>query len=244
MSKYDEEALWTVLYKIASGFPDSKLSQERLKGYFTFFDSLRYTLPTPELRKFWSATTASGNSELTWDAFSRVRSHKEVLRWLFHVHDEVVRMQGKKVTTSFAERYARITKGTNNTKQKEVNMKHTEPIMNTGTAIALARLKARIKTRARAMDEFLTTRVQGFEKISRARKLKLREQYLDDAAKFYWNMISDHLSATNTNFTKRSVRDRASMIIEAFDEQFMLRHQRAVSTIASMPGTFLESVLG
>ena len=233
MPKADDEIIWQVLYRIAAEFPDaSKLSQERLRGYYNFFDSLKYTLPSLDLRKYWITATASGNAELSWPRFSRVRSHKELLRWLFPVHDEILRFQGStKPSITFANRYAHLM-GKKREKGNNLDMK-----------LSLGRLKARIKSRVKSMDEFLMTKFPEYGDMSHKRKLKLREQYLDDATRYYWKMLSSSLNSTNTNFAQRPLDIRTAMIVEAFDERFMLRHERYANKLKRFPSVVAERII-
>lgn len=212
----DEDALWKVLYTVAAAFPDA-LSEERLKGYFDFFNSLKYTLPTPELRREWIAVTSAGELELSWKTFSKVRGHKKLLLWLFHVHDEILKRQGKNVAKNRASRYALLTRGNNAPKQKNTNM-----------TLSLALFKTKISKTKRAIDQFLTLRFPSFATMSTTRRAKLRQQYIDDAAKYYWKHFSDDIAITNAGFANRSLPERRDIIFAAFDDEFMPLHKRVV----------------
>ena len=233
----NDESLWKTLYTVAAGFPDgtksSQLSQERLRGYYTFFSSLHYTLPTAELRKYWKIATSTGNGELTWEGFSRLRSHKELLRWLFHVHDDVARMQGKTITESYANRYGRLLKGTGGGLS---NFSVANPHM----PLALGQLKRKISSRVRAMDDFLSTKFVSYSDFTHPRKTKLRKQYLDEAATYFWKLFTQDIASTNNAFSKRSVADRTAIILEAFDERYMLLHQRLYNKATRMPRDIVE----
>jgi len=236
---------WKMLHVIAVNFPDGVkdgLTQERLRGYFDFFNSLKYILPRASWRNTWRAITAAGDTELSWDSFKAVREHRQLSRWLFAVHDAVREdLKQPRSKMSYAKLYAsyrKYRKGVQPTwKNKNVNNDSVDD------TVGLNKLKALLKTRVRAIDAYLeNTYGDDVSTWPRAKKVAMRSSHLDQAARWYWHHLSTRAATINNGFEKLNMAKRRNRILTQFDFEFRLRHQRVANAIRGLPGLVTNSV--
>lgn len=229
---------WKLLHIIAANFPDgSALTQQRLRGYYDFFNSLQHVLPRSSWRTTWRYATSHGDTELSWQGFQTLRDHRQLSRWLFGVHDAVrEELRQPKSKTSYANLYTDYKKY----REGATGTKTTVPDDPTG----VDRLKDLLQTRPRAIDEFLV-KLYGTEysKWTRARKQALRKSHMDDAAKYFWATLSNKASRADNTFNSLPANKRRNRVISQFDFEYRLRHQRIADLLVGLPGALKEKVL-
>jgi len=177
--------------------------------------------------------TGSGDTELTWEAFSKVRDHKTLSRWLFGVHDAVRAHLGQpRSTISYAKLYEKY-------KAYRPNSGKTNVTNTTENVQGLAKLKSILKTRVKAIDEYLVNAF-GDETVTswpRVRKEAARKRYIDDAAAWHWQRLDDGLARRNTGYSKMSPEKQRETLLTEFDFQYRRTHQRALNTVRGIPGS-------
>lgn len=233
--------MWKVLHIIAVNFPDGPkggLSQQRLKGYYDFFNSLQYVLPRAAWRDMWRNITSGGETELDWSTFQALRDHRQLSRWLFAVHDAVredLKQPASKV--SYAKLYDEYKKYRTNAGGSVTQT------MNADTQ-GIDKLKQMLPRRIRAMDTYLEN-MYGNEYTTwpRARKDMLRKAHVDDAAKWFWLTLSDRAAKLDSAFNTLTNAQRRNRILSQFQFNYRLRHQRIANSITGFTGTIKNTLL-
>ena len=233
--------IWKVLHIIAVNFPDGPkegLSQQRLKGYYDFFNSLKYVLPRSAWRDTWNHATAGGDTELAWTSFQTLRDHRNLSRWLFSVHDSVRdELKQPKSKDSYAKLYASYRKY-----RRGVRQSNTTDARNTNTdPIGIGKLKALLPSRAKAMDAYLGT-IYGatYATWPQARKEAARKTHLNEAAAWFWTIMSDRAAKADPTFNSLDAAHRRNRIVTQFDYNYRLRHQRLMNTVYGIKGSILD----
>lgn len=239
---------WKMLHVIAVNFPDGAkdgLTQERLRGYFEFFNSLKYVLPRASWRNTWRTVTAAGDTELSWDSFKTVREHRQIARWLFAIHDAVREdLKQPRSKVSYAKLHASYLKYRKGVQPQWRNAKNGNTNNDDVDAIGLQKLKTLLHNRTRAMDEYLRkTYGEEVDAWPRARKVAMRKSHLDQAARWYWHHLSTRAAKVDPDFDKLSVAARRNRLITQFDFEFRLRHQRVANAIRELPGVVTNTLL-
>ena len=236
--------LWKMLHIIAINFPDGPkegLSQQRLKGYFDFFNSLRYVLPRSTWRDTWSHATAGGDTELAWGSFQTLRDHRNLSRWLFAVHDGVREdLKQPRSTVSYAKLYASYRKFRKGVRQSNTtNAGNAENVDHLG----VERLKVMLKSRAKAMDTYLKSIYgESFVSWPQTRKEAARKTHLTEAAVWFWSTLSNRAAKSNSTFNSLNASQRRNRIITQFDFNYRLRHQRLLNTVYGLKGRVLDTL--
>jgi hypothetical protein len=220
-------AMWHMLHVIAANFPDGKpdgLTQQRLRGYYNFFNSLKHVLPRDSWRDTWRISTSFGEHELSWPRFQVVRSHKELSKWLFGVHDEV-RTQlkqplvggstSKERTLTWYAKYAQYRSG----RAGRANSR------STNNASGIARIREMISRRTTAMNDFMKIRYPDYATWTYARQRATREKHFDEAARWFWSDIRDKLSA-NEGWDSMSVAAQRDAVVTQFNYMYRLHGQK------------------
>ena len=78
---------WTFLHSITFQYPENPTDMEK-KKYYTFFNSLKNTLPCPNCREHYAQ-----NFE---DIPIRLDTRNELIEWLIDIHNSVNTMVGKR----------------------------------------------------------------------------------------------------------------------------------------------------
>lgn len=238
-------AMWHMLHTIAVNFPDNGkgLTEDRLRAYFDFFDSLKYVLPRKTWQDSWRMVTSVGKGALTWKKFQTVRSHQDLSTWLFYVHDQVRKTlrqptQGPSEPAvrykQFYQKYAKYRIG---------NGKHANSGSNYNTnAGGTARIKAILARHISAMDTFMAHKYPDYSTWSRLDKYESRKKHLDEAARWYWTNTRNALSK-NASWNRKNAAAQREEIVS----QFQRKHRRLRNTIGSkilaIP-TFGREILG
>lgn len=81
---------WTFLHSITFQYPEKPSDLEKQK-YYTFFNSLKNVLPCPVCREHYKK-----NFE---QLPIRLETRNELIEWLIDIHNEVNRMNNKKIYT-------------------------------------------------------------------------------------------------------------------------------------------------
>ena len=234
--------LWKALHIIAINFPDGKkdgLSEQRLKGFFDFFNSLKHVLPRSAWRETWSHITAGGDTELSWESFKFLRDHRNLSRWLFAVHDGVNEdLKKPRSKISYAKLYASYRKFRKGVRQS--NLTDTNSVED---PIGIAKLKAMLQTRSKAMDTYLTS-IHGeiYKTWPQTRKEAARKSQLTEAAVWFYTRISNHAAKSNSTFNSLNSSQRRNRVLTQFDFNFRLRHQRAMNSVLGVKGRILNAL--
>lgn len=230
-----DKLIWDALYALAINFPDGAdqgLTQQRLKGYYDFFMSLRHVLPTQEARTAYKFATSSGDGELTWEKFAKVRTHKELSRWVFYVHDH---MSAKPPSIGYVQRYKLFSKY----RQGSPNGHDTNNTIHSGG------LKKILLTRPTSIDLFLKEKFPDeFTEWTRKHQVSMRTKYIDDAVKWYWKRSHDHLLSKNSNFNAKSSTQKRELIEANVRYSTRANPRRIINRVAGIPGAFVNKVLG
>ncbi len=81
---------WTFLHSITFQYPENPSDLEKQK-YYTFFNSLKNVLPCPVCREHY---------ENNFEKLPiRMDTRRELIEWLIDIHNEVNRMNNKKIYT-------------------------------------------------------------------------------------------------------------------------------------------------
>lgn len=233
---------WKLLHIVAVNFPDSGhgLTNQRLKGYYDFFNSLQHVLPRKTWRAMWRQAVASGDTELDWKTFQAVENHKQLSRWMFAVHDAVRKDLGQPRNTSYKKLYDMYTPF------REGAPSSSSARMNTNEDRAgISQLEKLLRTRMHAVDDYLTHVYDPgvVELWSRARKQKMRSEHLRDAAEYFWESISKKFAKTDKGFNKLTEAQRRTRILTNFNYNYRLRHQRVINNVRSIPGRLKNYIL-
>lgn len=234
--------LWKLLHIVAVNFPDGSkdgLSQQRLKGYYEFFNSLQYVLPRATWRDTWRHITSGGDTELGWTSFQSVRDHRQLSRWLFGVHDAVREdLKQPKSKVSYAKLYAGYRKfraGSRNTPNTSNAHEDREGI---------EKLKVMLRGRGKALDAYLEkTYGSNVATWTRVRKEAMRKSHIDDAAKWYWLTMSNRVAKIDASFDALSNAQRRNRILTQFNFNYRLRPQRIANAIMGLPGALKNKII-
>ena len=227
--------VWKLLHIIAVNFPDGPkdgLSQQRLKGYYDFFNALQYVLPRATWRDTWRHITSAGDTELAWNSFQTLRDHRQLSRWLFGVHDAVRDdLKQPKSKESYAKLYAGYRKF------RAGRVASTNETRNHDDREGIEKLKTMLRGRVKALDMYLR-HIYGaeFETWTRARKEAMRKSHLDDATTWFWADVSNHVAKRNKTFNSLSNAQRRNRILTQFNFDYRLRPQRIVNRLVQLPG--------
>lgn len=224
--------IWNALYTIGSAFPEgaSMLSQERLKGYYAFFKSLEYILPTPRMRRYWTeVTNREGRPEyLSWKKFRvEIRSNKDLLKWLFHVHDAMQAIAGRKPLTEHKTRLDNLT--SLNPKiwgSTDMGNKMTASMLNTHLGNMFKNLSQKKNAVSNAdyfikrlegpdkhiLDEYITNKYKEFPQKSNADKNRMRKVYIPEVAQEYEKKATQKMLNKNQLFMKKNAKARKDIM--------------------------------
>jgi hypothetical protein len=230
---------WKILHVIAVNFPDGPndgLSQQRLKGYYDFFSSLRHVLPRSSWRDAWSHVTAGGDTELDWTSFQTLRDHRNLSRWMFAVHDKIrEELKQPKSTVSYAKLYASYRKYRKGAPNVATN--DTDPI-------GIEKLRTLLQTRAKAMDTYLIT-VYGpsYTSWPQRRKETARKTHVTEAASWFWSTLSNRAAKINSTFDSLDAAQRRNRVVTQFNYDYRLRHQRVSNAVYGVKGRLVNSLI-
>lgn len=234
--------IWKVLHVIAVNFPDGKkdgLSEQRLKGYYDFFNSLKYVLPRSAWRETWSHVTAGGDTELSWKSFEFLRDHRNLSRWLFAVHDAVSEdLKQPRSKVSYAKLYASYRKYRKGVRQS--NMTNVNGIED---PVGIAKLKVMLASRSKAMDTYLAT-VYGdaYASWPQTRKEAARKTHVTEAAAWFYATLSNRAAKTDATFNSLNVSQRRNRVLTQFNFDYRLRHQRVLNGVYGVKGRILDAL--
>jgi hypothetical protein len=228
--------IWDALHAIAVNFPDGSadgLTQERLKGYYDFFHSLRYVLPHESWRQKWTVVTTSGNStKLERDAFiGQMRDHKALSKWLFDVHLAISKLLKKssKKGDGYASWYAKYAQFRRHGK----GANSAVPLNKIGVEKILRLLDH--QSRIRAIDEYLVHRIGAkYTRWTVARKRDARRFYLVDAAKYFWRKYYTEEARVN-NFDEMNMNRKREAVMKAFEVGTKSLYRRTLNRVKNIP---------
>lgn len=230
--------VWKVLHAIAINFPDGPgLTKQRQQAYFNFFNSLKYVLPRKEWRNMWHLVTASGETELDWNNFEKVRDHRIISRWLFAVHDTVRR----NLKQSEFKNYEKLYDGYKKYREGYKGKGNASSTDSTG----LGRLRTMVRKRPKAIDRYLE-HIYGSDEVgtwSRSKLLDQRKLHLDDATEWYWDTLRSQASNVVKGFNRRTIEEQRTRILTMFDHEFKMRIPRLYNAVKTFPGRLKNTLL-
>jgi hypothetical protein len=227
--------IWDALHAVAVNFPDGAaggLTQERLKGYYDFYNSLKYVLPRDEWREKWTIATSSGNAtRLDHDAFiSKMRDHKALSKWLFDVHkkiSDILKKRSKK-GDGYATWYAKYAQFRRHGKDLE----HV-PLNKDGIEAIIGIIQR--ENKSRAIDEYMVHRVgPSYRSWRVARKHQARKNFMIEAGKYFWRKFYAE-EAKQKNFEEMDMNRKRAVVISAFREGTRSLIRRAVNRVRDAP---------
>ena len=241
-------AMWHMLHTIAINFPDNGkgLTEDRLRAYFDFFDSLKYILPRKTWQDSWRMVTSVGKGELTWKKFQTLRSHRDLSTWLFYVHDQV-RNALRQPTQGPSEPAVRYKQFYQKYAKYRIlgNGKHANSgsnYNNTNNASGTALIKSMLARDMTTMNTFMARKYPDYATWSRVEKYESRKKHLDEAARWHWTKTRDDLSKNASWNRKNAAAQR-----QAIENKYKRTHRQFRTIIGNkfraIP-TFGREILG
>lgn len=83
---------WNTMHVVSLGYPESPSDDEK-KAVIQFYNSLQYMIPCPICREHYHVLLKNSPVE------NVVNSRKELVWWLFNIHNEVNKQLNKRVIT-------------------------------------------------------------------------------------------------------------------------------------------------